>query len=190
MTKNNTYKSIILFILIFCLSIGYAVVNSVSLSITGNATSATKNLDVEFTSSTTVSNTSKASASASGHTAYATATDLTLNETISFGYYIINNEEDVNSQVTITIPAPTEYFEITITPQKPYQSSISSTLNNEDEIVRLATTGSTTKTYTIPKKFILYFKINVTMIKTPITEQDSSFNFQIDIDAQPATETV
>ena len=188
MTKNNTYKSIILFILIFCLSIGYAVVNSVSLSITGNATSATKELDVQFTDTPTTSDSSKATATSSGHTATASVNNLTLNEKVTFTYSIENFESDVNANLEITIPESNEHFELTVRLVKASPEPISNEYELNNDLIQYEyLANTTTKTCIIPSGLKITLLVDVKLIKTPILEKDSKFDFTINITANPTT---
>ena len=119
MRTKNSYKLIIMLALIMFLGVGYAVVNSVTLSITGTVGASSENIDVYFIDTPQVSNSSKVTATATAGTLTGniTVSDLTLNETVTATYFITNNENDVGALITqesITNSNP-DYFEVTAT---------------------------------------------------------------------------
>ena len=89
--KSKTYLLLILFVL--TLSVGYAVISAVDMTISGTAAAATEDLDVEFVSATTSNSTKvKAGVNTDTLTANITVSDIVLNETLTATYTIINNE--------------------------------------------------------------------------------------------------
>ncbi len=163
MKKKSNYLLVVLFALSFILGVGYAVVNSISLTITGTASAVTEDLDVYFTSSTSGSNSKvTATASAGGLTASINVSDLTLNETVTATYNVENNETDVAallSQESLT-NSNTEHFTVT------------ATIDNSGYV---CTKKSKTTKVTITVK----------MIKTPVAETDSSANITLKLKAEP-----
>ena len=159
MRSRNSFKLIILLALVLCLGVGYAVVNSVSLSITGTAGAGSETLDVSFNGTKTVSNATKGSASvtAGSTTATFTASNMTLNESITFTYTIENNESDVSANVTLSATGSNDYFTVT--------SSSSSV------VVAPGTTAVVT--------------VVVKMIKTPLDSSSSSASFTVTLNAAP-----
>ena len=112
--KSKTYLLLILFVL--TLSVGYAVISAVDMTISGTAAAATEDLDVEFVSATTSNSTKvKAGVNTDTLTANITVSDIVLNETLTATYTIINNETDVNAtiQTTNIANSNSEYFTVT-----------------------------------------------------------------------------
>lgn len=162
MRKKSNYLLVILFALSFLLGVGYAVVNSISLTVSGTATSVTEDLDVSFTSTTSVSDASKVTATAQEGSLNATISvkDMTLNETVTATYTIKNNETDVLallSQESLT-NSNTEYF------------TVSASLGNDGYVC----TGSTSTV-----------TLTVKMIKTPVDSADSSASISLNLTATP-----
>ena len=59
--KKKNFKMFLILGLVLFLSVGYAVVNSVTLTVTGSASAMTTTLKTEFTGNSYISNPSKAS---------------------------------------------------------------------------------------------------------------------------------
>ena len=163
MKKRSNYLLVILFALSFLLGVGYAVVNSISLTVTGTASAVTEDLDVYFTSTTSGSNAKvTANAVAGSLTASINVSDLTLNETVTATYNVENNETDVAallSQESLT-NSNTEHFTVT------------ATIDNSGYV---CTKKSKTTKVTITVK----------MIKTPVESSDSSANITLKLKADP-----
>lgn len=163
MKKRSNYLLVILFALSFLLGVGYAVVNSISLTVTGTASAVTEDLDVYFTSTTSGSNAKvTANAVAGSLTASINVSDLTLNETVTATYNVENNETDVAallSQESLT-NSNTEHFTVT------------ATIDNSGYV---CTKKSKTTKVTVTVK----------MIKTPVESSDSSANITLKLKADP-----
>ena len=159
MRRKNDLSKIVLCSLILFLCVGYAVVNSITLSITGSASAANRDLDVTFTGITTISKPLKGSASApmNGKTGTFTSFDMTLNEVNTFSFDIRNNEVDVAANITISISGGNEYFKIT-------PSMTSSTIQPGTSID-------------------VYFAAE--MIKVPLNSNNSTASYNISILAEP-----
>ena len=166
MRSKKSYYSLILFALILFLSVGYAVVNSVTLTVTGTSLAASTDLDVSFTGEYNISNPSKGSVSveADSTTATFTANDMTYNEKIVFTYTIANNEFDLGARVTASVTNTSEYFSVLIQEVATRGSSLEFDL----------APSSTTK-----------LQVIVQMIKTPITAEDSEATHTISLLANP-----
>ena len=207
--KQSSYKLILIIALSLFLSIGYSVVNSVSLSITGSASAQSEELDVYFTGRTEVSNSTKATATSSGLTGTASINNMTLNETITLEYELKNNETDVDANLEVEVPASTSYFTIEIesgTGSLPTANTIHNEIDINPLIIPNDVNASAytieflkthsggnvleTKNYTIPAGQILTIRIRVKLIKTPVTTADSSIDFDVNITASPSSSTV
>lgn len=167
MKTKNSYKLIIMLALIMFLGVGYAVVNSVTLSITGTVGANSENIDVYFAGTPQVSNSSKVTATATAGTLTGniTVSDLTLNETVTATYFITNNERDVGAIISlesITNSNP-DYFEVT------------ATVNNSSVILCPENTE---------KKAVV---ITIKLKKTPITTTVNSTNISVKFKSEPAT---
>jgi hypothetical protein len=168
------------------LSIGYAVVSSVNLTISGSASGESRELKVYFDGAVDVSNSSKVTASASGKTGTASVSNLTLNETVTIKYLINNDEIDVDASVNVSYSVPTSYFDIKVTEGSSSDLAMSTfnTVDDEYQIQPVAVWAQNTN-FTINAKSKKWVVVTVKLIKTPITEADSTFNFTIDLGATP-----
>ncbi len=167
MTREKRKKYIIvLLLLVFLLGLGYALVSNVSLKIGGTTTSKSQVLNVTFRETVEVSDTEKVKAETTGPsnenlTARLEVKDLTLNETVTATYTIRNEELDVEANVVTTeiINDNEKYFKVTT--------------NLENAQLVPCENGE------------LKVKVSVTLIKTPITKEDSTANIQIKFSATP-----
>ena len=166
MKNKKTIKIAVLLLLVMCLGVGYAVVSSVSLSITGTAGAQASTLKVAFTADKNVSNTSKGtiSVTAGATTASFTATNMVLNETITYTYTIKNSESDVTANVALTATGSNSYFTV-------------------------STNGgsSSTTSFTLAPGASTTVKVVVKMIKTPVASANNSANFTVTIASTPAS---
>lgn len=163
MKKKSNYFLLILLALSFVLGVGYAVVNSISLTVTGTVGAASENLDVYFTGETSVSNASKVTATATAGSLDATISvkNMELNETVTATYYVENNEIDVAGYLTQESLTNTnqDYFTVT------------STVGN-NQYVCADKAGTTPVT------------VHITMKKTPVDSADSSTSITLKLKAE------
>lgn len=161
MRSRKKFNFVIIFALVLFLSVGYAVVNSVTLSVTGASTAATEDLAVYFNGTTSVSS-SKVTATATNGTTSATilANDLTLNETVTATYTVVNNETDVGASYLVNSInlSNSEYFSVT---------------TDASSARSIAAKGTNTITVTVK------------MIKTPVDSSKSSSSITINLTATP-----
>jgi hypothetical protein len=160
MRRKNYFSGLVVLSLIFFLCVGYAVVSSVSLSITGTVAAGTSEVKVSFDGTKTVSNPSKGSASVTAGSKIATftASNLTLNESITYTYTVQNTETDVAADVSLSVSGNNEYFTATVSPTS------------------VMIQPSTTTIVTVVVK----------MIKTPVNTDNSSANFTVSLNAAPS----
>ena len=113
--KSSSYKFLIIFVFILLLGVGYAVVSSVGLSISGSSSVADETLDVVFTGEYSVSNSSIGSATvvADSRSASFEVADIKLNQSVTFYYTIKNKETDIAANVSITSTGSNDYYSIT-----------------------------------------------------------------------------
>lgn len=174
--KKKNYKMFLILGLVLFLSVGYAVVNSVTLTVSGSASSITTTLKTEFTGNTYISNASKASVTfIDSKNIRVNVRDLELNEQVEIELEIINNEQDITAHYLvsdfITSNINGEYFKITpdfgigLTGTSKSYQSISPYIAEPGEKV----TG----------------KATIKLIKTPITEEDSEIEFTLTTLAEP-----
>ncbi len=190
MRNKKLYKIIICSTMIFFLVIGYATVNQTSLSLTGSSTSITEDLDVTFSGKTAVSNTSKAQVivTSGSRTASITVSDLTLLETVNVKLEITNNTQDVDSNLSISIPESTEYFE--------YSLSEGSAIayQNNSELIQLADYDAGTVIGTeqifLEANSSTVIDLNVKLLKVPTDSSLLSNSFTINITATPIEASV
>ena len=168
MKKKSNYLLVVLFALSFLLGVGYAVVNSITLTVTGSAGAATENLDVYFTSTTSVSNATKvtATATAGSLSAGISVKNMELNETVTATYNIENNETDVAALLS----------QESLTNSNPEHFTVTASIANSGYVC-----SAKKKTTTVT--------ITVKMIKTPIETENSSANITLDLKATPKDPT-
>lgn len=157
--KATTY--LVILALVLTLSVGYAVISAVDMTISGSAAATTEDLNVEFISATT-SNEEKITAGINTNslTANIRVTSISLNETLTATYTIKNNETDVDALIKTTeiINSNSEYFEVTT-----------------DAATEKSITAGATTTVTV----------SVKLIKTPVTETQNTTTITINLEARP-----
>lgn len=161
--KKNTMTVAIL-ALIFLLGVGYAVISSVNLTITGSAGAQSESINVSFNGTTAVSNSSKVQASSTAGTlgANITVSDLTLNETVTATYTVVNKETDVAAVLDNT-----------------------SITNNKSTYFEVITSINQTAGSICPDNGTATVTVSVKMIKTPVTTADSTANITLNYTATP-----
>lgn len=165
MKKKNNVMVLVLVALVLVLGVGYAVVSSVTLTISGTAKVADSNLNVVFNGTTAVSSAEKvtATAQADSLTANITVTGLTaVNETVTATYTIENKEADLDASVikdSIEV-SKSEFFEVT---------------TDMDSTAKTVAKNNGTNTVTVTVK----------VKKLPIEEADSTTNITVKLKATP-----
>ena len=145
--------------LILVLGVGYAVVNSVGLNITGSATAKTETIDVSFKSVSDAGATVKHTLTDGAIADEFTIENMELNKAVVMTYTIQNNESDVKANITgVEVTGNTNYF-------------TASYVINDSQI---AAKGTGTVTVT------------VTMTKTPVDATNATADFTIALTATPA----
>ena len=163
MKNKKSLLSFGLLALVLILGVGYAVVSSVDLTISGSANVKESNLKVSFNGVTDVSDAEKVEATATDGelTANIAVTDLELNDTVTATYTIKNEETDVSANISkaeITNDK-SDYFEVT------------TDVDSSPETVAAGGTGTVT--------------ITVRLKKTPVNSGDSSANISVKLTATP-----
>lgn len=152
-----------LLVLVLVLGVGYAVVSSVSLDISGTAKVKNADLKVSFNGVTSVTDDTKVTAaSTDGNlSATITVTDLELNNTVSATYTIKNEETDVDASVIKSSIEndKSEFFQVT---------------TDVDDAAKTVTSGGT-NTVTVTVK----------LIKTPVADTDSTATIKVNLTASP-----
>ena len=151
-----------LIVLVLLLGVGYATVSSVNLNINGSAKAGSKELQVFYdgTNSGTSAKVTAISSPVNTREATFTVENMTLNETVTMTFEVKNYETDVNA--TLAAPSVTkntneEYFQVTTSCDK-------TTLN-----------AGETATITV----------NVTLTKTPVSEEAGSTTVTVEMAASP-----
>ena len=177
--NRKSFKLIILLGLVLFLSVGYAVVNSVTLTVTGSASAMTTTLKTEFTGNSYISNPSKASVTLiDSKNIKVSVNDLELYEQIEIELEIINNEQDVSVQYLatdlITSKVNGEYFSITL---KFGKGLTGTNVGYQPVYPFIAKPGEK-----------VTGKAIIELIKTPITEEDNKIEFTLTTAATPYQE--
>lgn len=163
MKNKKSLLALVLVALILVLGVGYAAVSSIGLTINGTANVKGSTLAVSFTDATSVSDAEKVTATATNGSLSANITvkDLELNDTVTATYTIQNKESDVKAKITEGTHSVTnsDYFQVTtdIGTGKEIQ------VGGEIEVT-----------------------ITVKLIKTPVTDDQSSSNITINLEANAA----
>ena len=170
MKNKRTFLGLGLLALVLILGVGYAVVSSVDLTISGNV-SANSNLKVSFEGTTSVSDEDRVSASATEGELTATINVQKLSsvgDTVTATYTIKNEEKDVKAKIEkslITVLASdevtnlSEYFEVT--------TSV------DTNALEIEAEGTDTVTVTVK------------LLKTPLTEATSTAKVTVKLLASP-----
>lgn len=164
MKNKKNAMTVAILAIIFLLGVGYAVVSSVSLTITGSAGAQTENIDVSFNGTVTKSSSSKVEASATADTLTANiiVSDLTLNETVTATYTVVNKETDVAASLANT-----------------------SITNNKSNYFEVTTSIDPTTGTICPNNGTATVTVSVKMIKTPVSADDSTANITLSYSATP-----
>ena len=160
MRNRKSLLSISIFTLVLVLSVGYAVVNSVELDISGAAAAVAQDLKVSFKSATPTTGDVKGTVTEGSLSASITANNLTLNNPVTVTYVVENSESDVNALIkekTIT-NSNEEYFSVTTNVKDGVTCNAKSTTN---------------------------VVVTVTLIKTPVESEDNSASIDIVLSASP-----
>ena len=164
MRNRKSLLSISIFALILVLSVGYAVVNYVDLTVGGEISASAENIDVSFKSVNPVKVSDDddvyGTVVAGQLTGSIVANNLTLNNPVTVTYTIQNNETDVDATIT----------ELLID-------------NDNREYFSVVTDIGTSKT--CARSNTLDVKVTVTLIKTPVEADDNSANIDITLRATP-----
>lgn len=160
MRNRKSLLSISIFSLILVLSVGYAVVSYVDLTITGTAGAATESIDVSFKSVTPTSGDVKGTVTNGSLTGTITANNLTLNTPVTVTYTVQNKETDVDAYV----------IEHSIT-------------NSNSQYFTVTTDAKTAKT--CAKNGTVDVTVTITLIKTPVAGSDNSTDISITLRAIP-----
>ena len=149
--------------LVLVLGVGYAVVSSVDLNITGTASVKGATLNVAFNGTTEVSSEEKVTATATDGSLAGTITvkDLELNESVTATYTIKNTETDVDASV------------------------LKSAITNDKEDYFEVTTSVDTNAVTVTSGSTATVTVTVKLIKTPVADADSTANIGIKLTATP-----
>ncbi len=159
MRNSKTITYLVILAIVLTLSVGYAVISAVDMTVSGTAAAATENLDVIFTKAEGSS--TKATGTASNNlTAGITVSNLTLNETVYVTYTIKNNETDLSASIK--------------------QGSIT---NSNTEYFQVTTDATTAKT--VAASGTATVKVSVKLIKTPVTSTYNSANITVKFTASP-----
>lgn len=195
--NRNIYITIVLMGLILFLGVGYAIVNSVTLTVTGSATSLTKDLDVSFSGRSKSSNSSKTTinipaGSKSGTIAF---NNMLLNESVCVSYEIQNLETDIKAIVNISIPASNDYFSIVMSEGNTSELAMTEEIPNETPnrptyLAGFVEDQSGNGEIFINPNSVGVIRLCATMIKTPITSSDSEISFTTTMTASAYQNTV
>lgn len=178
MKNRKSFLSLCIVVLVLLLGVGYAVVNETELTIGGTASAKETEINVHFTGDVTETdeapNGEIEEASHDGAiTAVLNVSNLTLNESVSATYTIINSEQDLTAELaqdSITVLAQKA------DPETGEKKNLSSYFDVKLELgaTELAPGASTTA------------KVTVTLAQSPVTADDSIADITVVIKATPA----
>lgn len=164
MDKSKSKPLVIIMAIIILLGIGYALVSSIKLDTSNTTQRETQELYVVFKETTKVTNMDKVTATKNENedlTANIEVKNLKLNETAAATYTVQNKELDIHANLVATKieNSNPEYFKVT-------------TNLKENEVVK-SQNGE------------LDIEISITLIKTPLKQEDSTTTIKITFDAIP-----
>ena len=167
MKNKKSLLGLGLLALVLVLGVGYAVVSSQNLSISGTASVAASTLDVVFTEDITTAGKGTTTATkTSDLAATISVTGLTeVGDVATATYTIKNNEKDLAAEIT--------------------KASIT---NNKEAFFKVTTTVDSTAT-TIAKEGTATVTVTVELIKMPIEESDSTATISVNLLATPVQPT-
>ena len=119
MKKKKSMFALALIAMVLVLGVGYAVISGVTLTISGSASTETRDLDVVISAATPNDNTKDVYGEVSNpndlNATIHVANMKAVNETQTVTYTIKNNETDVAAEISkkSISPASNEYFEVT-----------------------------------------------------------------------------
>jgi len=163
--KSLLWLSLLVFVLI--LGVGYAVVSSVGLDITGSATVADSTLKVAFNGDTEVSDSTKVTASSvdDSLSASITVTGLTkVGESVTATYTIKNEETDLDANYTLDAEKGIE---------------------NSQEDYFTVTTDVDSAPKTIEAEGTNTVTVTVTLKAIPVESTNSTANIKVNLAATP-----
>lgn len=166
MKNRKSLFALVLVVMVLILGVGYAVVNSVDLVISGTASAKTTDLDVVITAATPNDTTADVYGTVS-NPADLTATIKVANmvevgEKQTVTYTIKNNEKDVSAKITekTIVPASNAFFKVT------------TDLGTEGITIGAGSTGTVT--------------VTVELTKLPIESTDSEVDVTVTLKAEAA----
>ena len=170
MKNKKSLLSLALIVLVLVLGVGYAVVSSVDLTISGTAKVKDSTLKVSFEGTTATAGKGTTTASATDGTTTATiaVTGLEAVGDVATATYTIQNEEtDLDANVELKV------------------NGIS---NNKEEYFEVTTSADTTATK-VSANGTATVTVSVKLIKMPIVEADSTATIGITLTASPAAKS-
>lgn len=165
MKKKNSMFALALIAMVLVLGVGYAVISGVTLTISGSASTATKNLDVVISAANpndTSANVYGTVTNPAGLTATIHVANMSsVGETQTVTYTISNRDSDVAAEISMKsiTPSNNEYFEVT------------TSVDSSTVTVRPNDTNTVT--------------VTVRLKKMPLIDADSSANITVELNANP-----
>ena len=171
MKSKKSFLSLGIIVLVLFLGVGYAVVSSVYLNIGGTASVNDQDLNVEITNAVASTNIAEKTVdfthvlSNKNLTSNFTLNEMVLNEVVTITYTVTNNEIDVDAQLALASVVElsnsnSDYFDVD------YEITDNETdLENNDKTMEVVVT--------------------VGLIKTPVTEENSSTTVGLTLTASP-----
>ena len=187
MRSRKSFLGLGILVLMLVLGVGYAVVNSVTLNISGTATAKEADLNVHFTGEVAVTD-NAANASAEGDhddkiNATITVDNMTLEEEVTLVYTIVNEEADVNASLAAPVITVTSEDETSESSSSENETSEDETIDLKDYFTVTADLGKTTLNADGDTTTVT---VTVALAKTPATAEYSTAKINIDIVASPA----
>lgn len=162
MRSGKSMITLLVFTTILVLGVGYSVVSNVNLSINGDIMSKTETLKVQFTQANPSVETNGVKGTVTGNLeANISVKDLELNQPKTVTFTIKNNETDLKAVVT----------------------EVSKNLDKNADFFQVTTNLGAGKTVEAGKTITV--DVTVTLIKTPVTDAQSSATATIVLNAEP-----
>jgi hypothetical protein len=175
MKNRKSLLGLVLVVMVLVLGVGYAVVSSISLTVSGSAETVTKNLDVVISAaSPTSGNTYGTVSNPADKTATITVTGMTgTSDTRTVTYTVQNKETDLDAKVYVDSSS-----DIVV-------KNSDNSANSSHFTVTTSITGES-NAITVPAGGTRTFTVTVGLSAMPIEGNDSTANITITLTADPA----
>ncbi len=170
MKNKKTLLGLVLIVMVLVLGVGYAIVNSTNLTVTGTAGTETRNLDVIISAADPTSGAYYGTTNNSTSATITVTGMSTVNETKTVTYTVSNRESNLDATVYVESQS-------NIVVSKPSYFSATTSITGSGNAI------------TVPANSTATFTVTVKLDAIPIESADSTTDITITIKADPAAPT-